>query len=103
MKQKMEIFTGAACLLLFSAGLAFATDPHSTANPTGQPSQSCQATNPPNFPGGSGSSPGSAFNGKAGTEYAGTPGTPSALNNNSPNGVAAQYDVACFQQTQRIP
>ena len=99
MNQKMEIFTGAVCLLLFSTGLASAADPHSPANPTGRPDQSCQATNPPAFPGNTGNAPGSAFNGSANLKYAGNAGTPS-LNNNSPNGVAAQYDVACFQQTQ---
>lgn len=102
MNQKMEIFTGAVCLLLFSTGLASAANPHNTTlNPssTGRPSQNCQQLTPPDaFPGNTGNAPGSAFNGTAGTVYAGN-GAPS-LNNNSPNGVAAQYDVACFQQTQ---
>lgn len=98
MNQEFKLLTSAVCLLLLSTGLASAADPHSTANPTGRPSQSCQATTPPAFPGNTGSAPGSAFNGTAGSKYAGN-GTPS-LNNNSPNGVASQYDVACFQQPQ---
>jgi hypothetical protein len=102
MNQKMGLLAGAVCLLLFSTGLASAADPHSTGT-TGRPSQSCQATDPTAFPGNSGSAPGSAFNGTANLKYAGNLGTPS-LNNNSPNGVASQYDVACFQQTQhQIP
>src|SRR5437763_8558965 len=35
-----------------------------------QPSQSCQSTSPPAFPGNTGSAPGSAFNGTAGSVYA---------------------------------
>jgi hypothetical protein len=101
MSQKMGLLTGTVCLLILSTGLASATDPHNI-NPTGQPGQSCQATTPPLFPGNTLNSPGSAFNGTANSKYAGNPGTPSLNNNNSsPNGVvAAQYDVACFQQQQ---
>jgi hypothetical protein len=97
MSQKMRLLTATACLLIFSTGLASAAP-----NPsgTGQPSQSCQATNPPAFPGSTGSSPGSAFAGTAGAVYA-NPGT-SQLHSNNPKSVA-QYDVACFQQSQRLP
>ena len=80
-----------------SATGALANDPHS-GGATGQPSQSCQATNPPAFPGNTGNSPGSAFNGSAGTVYA-NPGSQGGISSGNPH-VAAQYDVACFQQTQ---
>ncbi|MDE2385784.1 MAG: adenylate cyclase [Alphaproteobacteria bacterium] len=85
------------CLLtlpmLFMAA-AQAADPHSPGT-TGQPSCSCQAT--PSPPGNSASAPGSAFNGSgiSGTKYAGT----QPQNSNNPKSVA-QYDVACFQQSQ---
>ena len=67
----------------------------STGN-KGQPGQSCQATNPPAFPGNTGSAPGSAFNGTAGSVYA-NPTSTGGMNSGNPK-VAAQYDVACFQQ-----
>ena len=62
----------------------------------GQPNQSCQVTTV--TPGNAASAPGSAFNpdGKAGMVYAGT----QPQNSNNPHSVA-QYDVACFQQTNR--
>ncbi len=68
------------------------TTPSTVRGPsqTGQPKQSCQATNPPNFPGGSGSAPGSAFNGTAGSHYAGN-----GTNNNMNTASVSQYDVAC--------
>jgi hypothetical protein len=78
-----------------SATSALADDPHS-GGATGQPSQSCQATNPPAFPGNTGSAPGSAFNGTAGSVYA-NPTSMGGLNSGNPK-VVAQYDVACFQQ-----
>ncbi len=81
-----------ALALLVPAQAVFAA---STGN-TGQPSQSCQVTTV--TPGHAASAPGSAFNpnGKAGTVYAGT----QPQNSKNPNSVA-QYDVACFQQTNR--
>ena len=79
-----------------SATGALADDPHS-GGATGQPSQSCQATNPPAFPGNTGSAPGSAFNGTAGSVYA-NPTSMGGLNSGNTK-VVAQYDVACFQQT----
>jgi hypothetical protein len=62
---------------------------------TGQPSQSCQAE--PSTPGNAANAPGSAFHptGNAGTHYAGQP-----QNSKNPRSVA-QYDVACFQVSQR--
>lgn len=62
----------------------------SNTNMSGQPNASCQSTTPPNFPGNTGSAPGSAFNGTAGSKYAGA----QPQNSNNPNSVA-QYDVAC--------
>ena len=80
-----------------SATGALADDPHS-GGATGQPSQSCGATSPPAFPGNTGSAPGSAFNGTAGNVYA-NPGSQGGVSSGNPK-VVAQYDVACFQQTQ---
>ena len=75
---------------------ALANDPHSTENPTGKPSQSCQELNPnPGHlstvtPGHAQESPGSPFNepGESSTE-GGTGG--------SHYSESSQYDVACFQ------
>lgn len=79
------------------AGTAFAADPHS-AGSTGQPNQSCQVTT--TTPGQSASASGSAFNpnGVAGGVYAGT----QPQNSNNSHSVA-QYDVACFQNSQPHP
>ena len=63
-----------------------------------QPNQSCQATVGPAFPGNTGSAPGSAFNGTAGSVYANPTSQGGVSSGNSH--VVAQYDVACFQQTQ---
>ena len=79
-----------------SATGALADNPH-TGGATGQPSQSCQATDPPAFPGNTGTAPGSAFNGTAGNVYA-NPTSSGGLHSGNSH-VAAQYDVACFQQT----
>ena len=75
------------------AGSAFANDPHSPANPTGQPSQTCQNFGPnggPQYPGHSSGSPGSPFDealpGNGGTHYSGS----------------SQYDVACFQHNSHL-
>jgi len=84
-------------LVLPTAGTALAADPHMSGS-TGQPSQSCQNTNPPAFPGNTGTSPGSAFNGTANGIYA-NPNTQGGLSSGNSH-VVAQYDVACFQQTQ---
>jgi hypothetical protein len=80
-----------------SATGALADDPHA-GGATGQPSQSCGATDPPAFPGNTANAPGSAFNGTAGNVYA-NPGSQGGVSSGNPN-VVAQYDVACFQQTQ---
>ena len=90
----LVLIVGVGVLLLAAA--AMAADPHSGGS-TGRPGQTCQLLgNPPPTPGNSANAKGSPFNpnGVAGTEYAG------AEPNNSGNGQASQYDVACFQQTQ---
>ena len=93
--MNLKSFLVAGSLVTLFAGTAWATDPHSATNPTGQPSQSCQVTT--TTPGNAASAPGSAFNpsGNAGTHYAGT----QPQNSKNPKSVA-QYDVACFQNTQ---
>jgi hypothetical protein len=85
------------CFTLGVAGPAFANDPHSpanpTGNPTGPPSQTCQNFGPdggPQYPGNSSGSPGSPFDealpGNGGTKYSGN----------------SQYDVACFQHNSHL-
>lgn len=85
------------CLFLFMAGVALGANPHGPTNPTGQPSQSCQAPATSTTPGAALGTPGSPFNpsGTAGTVYAGT----EPQNSNNPNSVS-QYDVACLQNSQ---
>jgi hypothetical protein len=101
MKRVISSFTVSACLLLPSAGLALAANPH-TGGLTGQPSQTCQ--NFPTYlavtPGSSFNSPGSAFNpgGQADSVYFGA----QPQNSSNPKSVA-QYDVACLQQSQHNP
>jgi hypothetical protein len=83
----------AGAVLLFSAGgNALAANPGTT----GQPNQSCEEQ--PMTPGNSASAPGSAFSpdGTAGTHYAGE----QPQNSKNPASVS-QYDVACFQVSQR--
>ncbi len=90
---KVSFFLLALALaLLVPAQAVFAA---STGN-TGQPSQSCQVTTV--TPGHAASAPGSAFNpaGKAGSVYAGI----QPQNSNNTHSVS-QYDVACFQNTNR--
>jgi len=80
--------------LAFPSAAAFAANPHTTT--TGQPSQNCQATLA--FPGHTSSAPGSAFTGSAGNVYA-NPTSQGGISSGNSH-VAAQYDVACFQQSQ---
>ncbi|NUQ99024.1 MAG: adenylate cyclase [Streptomyces sp.] len=84
------LVTGAAGI---AAGPAFAT---------GQPGKTCLQQDATSEPGNASSARGSAFNengGVAGGVYAGSDGTHSLANANSPNAVS-QYDVACYQVTQ---
>jgi len=80
------------------AALTGAVPALGAANPngTGQPSQSCQAepTGPPGI-----TSTSNGFATTAVNVYAGSPGTPSLANGNGH--AVSQYDVACFQVSQR--
>jgi len=96
MKHVVAYLALGGCLVLCPMGTGFAA---STGN-KGQPSQTCQSF--PGYPtgvtpGNAYNAPGSAFNpsGVAGGVYAGT----QPQNSKNPKSVA-QYDVACFQQTQ---
>lgn len=90
----MALFVG---LSFFAVEAAFAANPHTATGTSGQPNQSCQDL--PGSPGSASAAPGSAFNeepgGKAGSVYAGT----QPQNSKNPKSVA-QYDVACFQNSQ---
>jgi hypothetical protein len=81
-----------AVLLLSAGGAALAANPDTH----GQPNQSCEEQ--PMTPGSAANAQGSAFNpdGTAGTVYAGE----QPQNSKNPASVS-QYDVACFQVSQR--
>ena len=81
-----------AALVTF-ASPAWAENPHSSTNPTGQPSQSCQSFSATTRPGNSFQSPGSPFNEPLINSTNG--GTGGANYSES-----SQYDVACFQAAQ---
>lgn len=91
-----NLLTGTAMVAVLLVLLASAAFADSTGTP-GQPNQTCGDPNATMTPGNAAGAPGSAFNpdGKAGTVYAGT----QAQNSKNPKSVA-QYDVACFQNTQ---
>ena len=96
MRKLLVALTVLGVTAFSAAGVAFAADPHSISNPTGQPSQSCQAE--PNVPGGGNraNSPGSPFAGaSSANHYAGS----QPQNSRNPKSVS-QYDVACFQNSQ---
>jgi hypothetical protein len=79
---------GLILVILLALSFSFASVGIAVA---GQPNQSCE--DQPLRPGNSSSAPGSAFNpdGVAGSHYAGE------QPQNSKNGQASQYDVACYQ------
>lgn len=83
--------------LAATGGAAFAANPHTDDNPTGQPSVECGEEGNDTRPGNSMSAPGSPFNpdGVAGEHYAGE----QPQNSKNPKSVS-QYDVACFQLSQ---
>ena len=97
MKKLITTLATVVCCTLGSVALAL--DPH-TGGIKGQPSQnplsSCEVSTM--HPGNAASAPGSAFKdgGVAGTKYAGE----QPQNSKNPKSVS-QYDVACFQQTNR--
>ena len=110
MKHVTASLTIGACLLLSSAGMVLAADPHNALNPKGQPGTasmngvSCSGF--PTVPGGSGGANTHSPFGMNPPSYAGNPGNPTA----QPGGVGnpahsvSEYDVACFQQTvKQIP
>ncbi|MFL5963085.1 MAG: adenylate cyclase [Gaiellaceae bacterium] len=93
MRRLLIVAVMVVALAVVGAGVA--------ANPpgTGQPSQTCLSTTAPSEPGNASSAPGSAFNengGVAGGMYAGS----QPQNSKNPTSVS-QYDVACFQVSQR--
>lgn len=89
MVRKLLVGIAAAVSLsLVGGALAASAD-----SGTGRPNQSCQVTTV--TPGNAANAPGSPFNpaGQSGTVYAGQ------QPQNSQNGQASQYDVACANQT----
>jgi hypothetical protein len=93
-------------LLLSSAAVALAADPHKVTGTQGQPGTatatgvSCQAF--PTTPGNAGSANGSPFNPDVTKNYAGNPGNPPG--NGTPDRSAhavSEYDVACYQQSAK--
>jgi len=103
MKHLTTPITLGVSLLLASTGLAFATNVHEVTHTKGQPNQTIGSDQTGSAtPGNASSARGSAFNpdGIAGTHYAGT--QPQNTKTNGPDMthvVAAQYDVAGFQQS----
>jgi hypothetical protein len=96
MKRIMTPLTIAFCMLLPSAGSAFATGQPGAAN-----GNTCGMTGATLTPGNSVNANGSPFNpnGQAGLVYAGNPGTASAAHSGSPSTAISEYDVACFNFT----
>ena len=92
-KKLAVVLAGTLMLALSSGPAAFAA-----ANPSGmgQPNQECGEG------GASVAPPGFSTGGFANAEdrYAGSPGTPSEANAGSPHAVS-QYDVACYQVTNK--
>jgi hypothetical protein len=98
----------AASAVGFTSGLALAADPHASGT-TGQPNQSCEdLSTAAGVPLGT-FAPGNSFtsngtfnpNGNAAQNYAGN--GPNGPPSNVPGAAHAvsQYDVACFQQSQK--
>jgi hypothetical protein len=87
---------GIAAFAVAATTAALAAAPPTGSGQPGAPNLACGTGNAVNAPNGFSSG---GFQ-HAGTVYAGSPGTASAQNANSPHAIS-QYDVACFQQTQR--
>ena len=96
MKKLIIILPVVLCCTL--GGYALAGDPH-TSGTKGQPNQSCSVTMV--TPGNAVNARGSAFNptGVSGAVYA-NPTSQGGMSSGNTH-VVAQYDVACFQQTNR--
>jgi len=106
MKHITQPLMLSVCFLFASAGAASAANVHNGAlngtgiNTKGQPSQTCLSSpTTMSEPGNASSSPGAPFNeskpGNSDLHYAGS----QPQNSKNPKSVA-QYDVACFQQSQ---
>ena len=103
MKHAIASLAIGACMLLPSAGMALAANPHTFTMTKGQPGTTngitCNQTVGPG-PGGSANGNGSPFNPAVTPPYAGNPGNPTgpggAVTTANPAAVS-QYDVACFQ------
>lgn len=108
MRNMIALLAASAMALAPAAALGAPPASGSISPPvtTGQPNQSCQDVNGgnlgPYYPGETSTAPGSAFNetgpGTAGTVYA---GNQTGINDKNTVSVS-QYDVACFQQSNRI-
>ena len=95
MKRTMRMTILIAALSTLSLGIGGAANAASNPAGTGQPSQSCGSAtvlSPNGF-----NSGGFA---KAGTAYAGSPET-ALLAHAQPDHAVSQYDVACYQVSQR--
>jgi hypothetical protein len=120
MKPILATVTG-ACLLISSAGVVLADNPHNPVTGTGTKGQpgtingntcgSIAGSTAQAIPG-SGKGVGSPFGLNGGAKrYAGNPGNPTGPGGNANNGTVAnnssyavsEYDVACFQATQHLP
>lgn len=110
MKHVLASLAIGASLLLPTAGVVFAENPHmgSSKGQPGSPAVACGTAPATVTPGNAAASPGSPFNepsatsggGKAGTVYAGSganTGTPASSH------AVSQYDVACLQVTTQVP
>jgi len=98
MKTKLTVILAVvfSCALV---SMALAIDPH-TSGTKGQPTQSCETSMV--HPGKAALSPGSAFNedSTASAHYA-NPTTQGGVSSGNSH-VVSQYDVACFQQANRV-
>jgi hypothetical protein len=97
-----SVVAGVTMIAAVGSAAFAASNPNGSGQPaTGQnPNISCGNYQTP--PGNSVNAGGSAFNpsGTAGSVYAGSLGTASANNSNSPKSVS-EYDIACYQQSSR--
>jgi len=111
MKHVITALGLGACVVLSSASVALAADPHNAANPTGQPgaaagsSFTCGSPGFTSTPSGSvngNSSPFNTIDPTKSINYAGNAGNPTADKGvGNPAHSISEYDVACFQATQK--
>ena len=119
MKHVLASLTVGACLLLLSASVVFAENPHMGSS-KGQPGTTagvnCGTTSAGTLatPGNAALSPGAPFNepapagtsptgGKAGQVYAGSATSPTMTNGQASSNAVSQYDIACLQVTTQVP